>query len=243
MEKYIITTRPGEKGNADVTSVCFDLVNIPVTKLEVNTGIEASTVMKFGPSLAIFTSSYGANAFLKMPNAQLSSGVKIVAIGEETAKALRQKFDSVIVPGKKTSEGVIELLEHLLKPGERVVLFVSSRSNGAIEHYLQEHGVEYLLEELYYAESIPGEEFKESALKPECFGIILTSSYEASIVFTEILTSDDIQALLLDKKIFAIGRTTANTLANLKIPVSEPLGESDFRELVKNIDRLYCPGE
>lgn len=243
MARFILTTRPAEKQPPEVSSACFDILNIPVTRLEINSDFNMSSVVEFRPSIAIFTSSYGANAFLLAGDLPADSSIRFIAIGDETAKVLGRRYGDIVVPVDKSSEGVISLLESIAGPHERVALFVSSRSNRAIEHYLQERGVEYLVEELYFAESLSGTVFREKVLHADCFGLILTSSYEARIVFSEILDEQEKSLLLLDKKVFAIGKTTAGTLSEMKIPVSEPLGESNLKKLVAAIDHLYCSGE
>lgn len=243
VEKYLITTRPEEKVSEMPGSLCFDTINIPVTRLEVNTEFEPGIITEFEPSIAIFTSTYGASAFLERWPGTLASGTKVLAIGNATAEVLKGTFPDVAVPEERSSAGIISLLGRIVRPGERVVLFVSSRTNGVIERFLRENEVEYLSEELYYSEELPAEEFYSSATDPDCFGIIVTSSYEARVIFEELLDKDEINEMLMGRKIFSIGKTTSKTLMELGIPVSEPYGESSLEELIEGIDRMYCPGE
>ena len=44
----------------------------------------------------------------------------------------------------------------------------------------------------------------------------------------------------LGKHIFAIGKTTLNTLRSLGIRVSEPSGKSDIEGLLRAIESEYC---
>lgn len=243
MRRFIITTRPEEKVTGETESRCFDIVNIPVTELRINSTFEPVIVDRFRPTAAIFTSSFGAEIILNSGSLNTYEGVRIIAIGKKTASTLRTVFPDVLVPEDESSEGVISMLEHILEPGERVVLFVSSRTNGFIGKYLQERGIEILTEELYYSESLPGERLRNAAGEPDCFGIIATSSFEATVIFTEILDPGEKQKFLLSKKVFAIGKTTSKTLDELGIPVSEPVGRSNLRKLIEEIDLKYCPGE
>lgn len=226
-----------------MSSRCFDFVNVPVTELTVKETFRPSTVKEFNPTVAIFTSPFGADIVLEGGSLETYANSRVIAIGKRTASALEGKFGSVTVPEDQSSLGVISLLERLLVPEDRVVLFISSRSNGMISRYLQEKGITALVEELYHAEKLPADEFKKAISDNDCFGLIVTSSFEAEVIFSDMLDYSEKQEILRKRRVFAIGRTTASTLHGLNIPVSEPVGKSDLPKLVEAIDEKYCASE
>ena len=63
---------------------------------------------------------------------------------------------------------------------------------------------------------------------------------EATAIFSKrnskCLTESDVAG----KRVFAIGETTANALGELGIKVSEPVGKSDIKALLIEIERVYC---
>lgn len=240
MSKFIITTRPEQKGNSVVSSRCFDIMNIPVTSLKVNTKLNFSEIREFDPDIAIFTSTFGSRIFLELDGSTLKDNVKIIAIGSKTAEVLSERYKDVIVPGEQTSTGVVSTLKEIMRVGEKIALFVSSKSNGLIDRYLKSIGAKHHTYELYLAEIVHKNNLTERILDRECFGIVVTSSYEARAIFSEILNANQRREAISGCHIFAIGKTTAETLLELDIPVSEPIGQSNIKKLIEEIDKSFC---
>lgn len=238
MGKYIVTTRPLEKLLPDPNEVCFEVINVPVTSLVPNDSFDVSEIRKFDPDIAIFTSSYGVDLYFGRFKGDFNSKVSFVSIGAETAKTLRKWGKESIIPEKKTSEGVVQLLSQT--NGKKVALFVSSKSNGIIQSYLEEEHIKHFVGVLYGAEALTGTEIVEKAMHKDCFGLVVTSSFEAREIFQNAIDKSQTEQLCAEKKIFAIGKTTEMELHKLGIPVSAPVGNSDLNKLLKEISKKYC---
>lgn len=238
MGQYLVTTRPMEKPLTKSYEGCFEVINVPVTSLEPNDAFNASEISVFDPDIAVFTSSYGVDLYFDRFRGDFSSKVSFVSIGNETAKALRKWGKESKIPEKRTSEGVMNLISG--SEGKKVALFVSSKSNGIIQSYLEKQSIEHIVGVLYRAEALPGTEIAEKALHKDCFGLIITSSFEAREIFQNHLDKDQMKRLCAEKKIFAIGKTTERELQSLGIHVSAPVGKSDLGKLLEEINKKYC---
>lgn len=240
MSRFIVTTRPLGKEYGEITSNCFKILNLPVTKLSVNSDFTPSELMEYEPDIAIFTSTFGAQLILESPEIILKPGTQIIAIGSKTSEILSNRYSEVIVPQEQTSKGVITVLRKSLRGKERVALFVSSRTNGLIDRYLSETGIDHLTIELYDAEILPGKDFVKHLTSENCFGLIVTSSFEARVIFNGLLKEEDKRTVLSRCHIFAVGKTTADALSKLGITVSHPVGNSDIGKLVAEIEKIFC---
>ncbi len=240
MKQKIITTRPEGKPVDNIVGVCFEIINIPVTKIVPKREIETGRIEEFGPTVGVFTSSRGAEIFLSLFPENHLPGMKAVAIGEKTAEVLSDKYDAVLVPEEKTSIGVNILLDDIITEKDRIALFSSAKSNGIILKHLQEKKWPHLLVELYDAEPIDIEPLLREFSKSDCFGILVTSSMEADAIFNERNGKCLPVQGLFGKHIFAIGKTTAETLHSIGVPVSSPIGASRIEGLLKDIELEYC---
>ena len=240
VERYLLTTRPASKATSKIQKNCFDLINAPVTELKPNPGFASKDVNEFDPEIAVFTSSYGVDLYFDHYMGSFKKDVVLIAIGNETAGSLAKRGFRAVVPETRNSSGVVELLEQKYPHGMKVALFISSKSNGVIQEYLERTGRPHMTSLLYKADPIRENVFLNKALDVKCFGIIVTSSYEARVIFGNLLDKTEKERLLESKKIFAIGAPTADQLEKLKIPVAQPLGHSDIQELVNDIGKAYC---
>ena len=240
MKRNIIVTRPGEKSPVDYSGKCFEILNIPVTRLVVNSKIDSDKVVAFQPTICIFTSSKGAEIFLALFSPGTISENKAVAIGIQTSKTLSSRYREVLVPLEKTSQGVNALLDGIVKGNDRIVLFSSSKTNGVILRHLEERKWNHMAVELYDAETLDIEPIFLELSKSECFGIMVTSSMEANAIFSRRNSKYLTQLDMAGKHVFAIGENTANTIGELGIEVSKPVGKSDIRGLMEEIESIYC---
>ncbi len=240
MKRRIITTRPEEKVDSTYSGDCLEVVNIPVTKLVTNSEIDIESINNFNPTIGVFTSTKGVNIFLSIGPEKWLSGMKVVAIGEKTAGILSSQYGKVFVPERKTSRGVNELLDGMVNREDRIVLFTSSKSNGIILDHLERRGWRYISIELYDAVTLDIEPLITEISKDECIGIVVTSSMEARALFHKEKLKTQTSDKIIGKHIFAIGKTTEETLRELNIPISEPIGNSNLEELLRNIEKIYC---
>lgn len=240
MGKYILTTRPTAKHSPAKRVRCLEVINVPVTSLEPDVNFNLSDISDFDPDVAVFTSSYGVDLFFDRFKGNLDSRVTFVSIGSETAKALKKRGKESLIPENKTSEGVVELLSGKQFDGSKIALFVSSKSNGIIQSYMDKNNVNYVVGVLYIAKNISDPSFIDKILEENCLGVVVTSSFEARAIFENIPDNDQKKRICSEKRIFAIGKTTERELVKLGVPVSHPAGKSNLTELLEQIGEKYC---
>lgn len=240
MKLKIITTRPDQKGSGILPSRCVEIVNIPVTRLVRNKFLDPQAIMDFNPTIGVFTSSLGSQIFLEMFPGKSLSEMLPIAIGTKTAEALSRKYSEIRVPAKKTSTGVNLMLDSIASASDRIALFSSSKSNGVVLKHLEKKKWPHLSVELYDAEPLEIGDLAREIMKAECFGLIVTSSMEARTIFDSSEWKNIPPKALGNKHIFAIGETTLNTLIEMGIKVSNPVGKSNLQELVEALESEYC---
>lgn len=219
---------------------CFKITNVPVTYLRPSDDFNSNSVSEFQPDMAIFTSSYGVELYFDRFEGDFGDEVILVSIGKETARALKERGRQSIVPDIKTSTGVVELLSSKFSEKTKVAVFISSKSNGIIQSYLEKNHIKNLVSVLYHAEPLLEKTFAEKVFHKDCFGIIVTSSFEARSIFETILDQPSKSKLCNEKKVFSIGKTTSEELEKLGVPVSQPQGNSNLGELIREIEKEYC---
>ncbi len=95
----------------------------------------------------IFPSQHAVEqAFALCPDWQISPATQLIAVGQRTAHRLcdhlpAEAENPVLVPEKNNSEGVIELLAGLRRPG-RVGLITAAGGRQAIQHWLNQRHTE-----------------------------------------------------------------------------------------------------
>ncbi len=240
MGKFIVTTRPSAKIAPKSAAGCFDVINVPVTALEANDNFRPSVISEFNPDVAVFTSTYGVDLFFSVFKGSFSQEVTFIGIGNETAKALERWGKEAVIPAKRTSEGVVQLLSQDKYSGLSVALFVSSKSNGIILDHLQKSHTRHTVGVLYNARVLKAADFVPKVLHSECFGIVVTSSFEARAIFEHLLNPSQREKLCSEKRIFAIGGTTEKELRELGVKTSEPVGRSNLNLLLNEISKKYC---
>jgi uroporphyrinogen-III synthase len=238
--KKIITTRPEEKAELSYSSDCFELVNIPVTKLVVNHEIDTKSILNFKPTLGVFTSTKGVEIFLSVFKGRYLQEMRVVAIGHKTAGILSSQYSNVQVPAEKTSRGVNKLLDQIIGKEDRIALFTSAKSNGIILEHIQSRGWRHMEIKLYDAVVLDTDPIFIEASKEDCLGIVITSSMEARAIFGKDNLKDRDKKIVAGTHIFAIGATTEETLKELGIPISKPIGKSNLKEMLKIIEETYC---
>ncbi len=238
--RYLLTTRPASKVSTKIVKNCFELINVPVTELKSKPGFDTKIINEFNPEIAVFTSSYGVDLYFDQYEGSFRKGVVFIAIGNETSNSLTKKGFNSIIPDIKNSNGVVELLDKKYARSMKVALFISSKSNGIIQEYLERTGRPHITTVLYDVVPVEGNTFLKMALQEDCFGIIVTSSYEARVIFGDLLNGNEKEILCRNRKIFAIGNPTAEQLRKLHITVTQPVGHSDLQQLVDEIEKKYC---
>ena len=234
----IISTRPMGKEAGTFKVRCLEIKNIPLTEIRTlgyNENLRAELV-SFSPDSLCFTSSFGVKEFLKYyPELIKSFSGNVFAIGDRTGEAIEQAGLRAIVPDQKDSPGLARLILSTLARGERVALIRSGNADPRLPETLNLGGVVARDFHIYEVTASQQGSFILDAMdSPGLSGIIVTSPMEATILVN--LAGPKIRV-----PIYAIGNTTARKLRDLGYEVSEPLGESNFEDLVRKISEKYCP--
>ncbi len=238
IKSFLVTTRPAEKYRTIAGGKCFDVRNIPLTRIvynqdPVNLKIK---IEAYEPSLVIVTSSIGANVFL---GAGIVGDFTIICIGRKTAEPFSALKRKVLVPGEENSTGIVDLVSHYPRDRTRIALCRSKKHSSELDEFLSSNGYNYRCFDLYDIEELRSSTLVSDFMNENCRGIILTSSMEAG-VFASIARDVADTSAFRNRKIFCIGRPTMETAASLGLHC-EPLNtESDFDAIVKEISKIHC---
>ncbi|BAB59774.1 uroporphyrinogen-III synthase [Thermoplasma volcanium GSS1] len=228
LRKFIISLRPAEKF-VKFDSPCFDLINIPVTRL-MPLDINIEKILKESAAdCIVFTSTFGVDLFFSRVNMK---GFTILGIGKATCERVQAYGHKCLYPENMDSEGLANLIISKCKD-KKILILRSKKANEVLTEKLKEEGIDFLEFRIY--DAVPDtKDFEKHYKDQNCLGVIITSSMEAEIV---------IPFLKEDKKmVFSIGVTTTNTLMSHGI-MPDITGNSDFLELLKKIDYFICNAE
>jgi|GEM_PF-2436677 uroporphyrinogen-III synthase len=234
---FIISTRPAEKDAGTRKVRCLEIKNIPLTEIRPLGYSETlrAEINSFSPDSLCFTSAYGVREFLKYyPDLIGSFRGKIFAIGDRTGEAIEEAGLKAMIPDHKDSPGLAELILETLSRGERVALIRSGNADTMLPEMLNEGGLiarDYHIYEVTASHN--GSLILNALDSSELSGIIVTSPMEATILVN--LAGPKIRV-----PVYAIGNTTAKKLRDLGYAVSNPLGESNFDDLIMKISERYC---
>ena len=235
---FLISTSPIGKESGTFKVRCLEIRNIPLTEIR-NPGYDEALraeLVSFNPDSLCFTSAFGVREFLKYyPDLIKSFRGNVFAIGDRTGEAIQQAGLKAIIPDQKDSPGLAGLILKTLGRGERVALIRSGNADPKLPETLNMGGV--IAKDFHIYEvtaSRHGSLILDAMDSPELSGIIVTSPMEAAILVN--LAGPKIRV-----PIYAIGNTTAGKIRDLGYAVSEPLGESNFEDLVRKISEKYCP--
>ncbi len=235
---FLISTRPIGKEAGTFKVRCLEIRNIPLTEIRALGYDEAlrAELVSFSPDSLCFTSAFGVREFLKYyPDLIRSFRGNVFAIGDRTGEAIEHAGLKAVIPDQKDSPGLARLILKTLDRGERVALIRSGNADPRLPETLKRGGLNAKDYHIYeVTASQHGSLILDAMDSPELSGIIVTSPMEATILVN--LAGPKIRV-----PIYAIGNTTARKLRDLGYVVSEPLGESNFDDLVMKISEKYCP--
>ena len=234
---FLISTRPIGKDVGTVKVRCLEIRNFPITEIRALGYDEAlrAELVSFSPDSLCFTSAFGVREFLKYyPDLIRSFRGNVFAIGDRTGEAIQQAGLKAIIPDQKDSPGLAGLILRTVGKGGKVALIRSGNADPKLPETLNIGGV--IAKDFHIYEvtaSRHGRLILDAMDSPELSGIIVTSPMEAAILIN--LGGPKIRV-----PIYAIGNTTAGKVRDLGYAVSEPLGESNFDDLVKKISEKHC---
>jgi uroporphyrinogen-III synthase len=240
MEKrnFLITTRPAEKNRQTANAACFDIKNIPLTRIErkADLGQLKGQIEKYSPNFIVLTSSIGSEIFMK---AGIVGSFKIMCIGKKTADPLLHSGHDVLIAGERNSTGLIELISRHSRKESRIALCRSKQHNTMLDGYLASEGYNYKCFDLYEIKELHPNDLGKYLSEEKCRGMIITSSYEA-VSLAHLLGKGMLSMDFKKKNIFCIGKPTYETALEYGFK-SEPLkNEGDVDAIVEEISRKHC---
>jgi uroporphyrinogen III methyltransferase/synthase len=197
----------------------------------------------------IFTSVNGVGYFYKRlhqagKDSRALAGLKIAAIGSQTAARLRE-FGVLadVVPVEFRAEGIIAALANDMPLGTRVLLARAAVARDVLPEKLAEMGVEVTVAEAYRTESgdTDGTELMARLAAREIDMVTFTSSSTVTNLLS--LLGPGAQAALAGVKVACIGPITADTCLEHGIKPDIIAEEFTIAGLVEAIGGLYKEGQ
>ncbi len=239
MEKrnFLITTRPAEKNRRTINTQCFEIKNVPLTRIAKK--VEPKTLKEeleiYSPDFVVLTSRIGSEIFL---NARIHGGYTIMCIGRKTAEPFLQSGQRVLVPSEQNSSGLIELISLHSRKESRIALCRSKQHNTILDEYLVSEGFNFRCFDLYEIEELHPPDLPGMLISKECKGMILTSSMEA--INLAHLLGNDIHSIGLTKKMFCIGKPTYETARRQGLECEVLDNEGDVDSMIEEISKKHC---
>ena len=230
----LIVTRPEGKAAGNINCPGMEIVNVPVTRLE-ELPFDTDTFRSFNPEIVIVTSARGADT-IRSNIGSFGNGRAYISIGKITGDALRSIGLDSMVPDDQTSSGIVELIRRNGWKSHRIALLSSQQSNMVIRDFLLKEGYDFKLFTIYRSVPLDLSVLLKYILGG-CLGIIITSSQEAEII----LKDQPVVSAIMNTGtlIFAIGKTTADTINKSGYTPADPVGKSVLKDLVCQIREKY----
>ncbi|MGC8514777.1 MAG: uroporphyrinogen-III synthase [Thermoplasmata archaeon] len=239
MEKrnFLITTRPSEKNRQIIYAPCFEIKNVPLTRIvrSVDTEKLRDQLEKYSPNFVVLTSSIGSEVFLK---AAIRGSFTIMCIGKKTAGPFLQSGQRVLVASEQNSSGLVKLISQYSLKESRIALCRSKQHNTILDEYLASEGFNFRCFDLYEIEELHPPDLPSMLNSKECKGMILTSSVE-TISFAHLL-GNDIHSIGFMKKIFCIGKPTYETATRLGFECEVLSNQGDVDAIIEEISKKHC---
>lgn len=232
MKKFLVTTRPQEKFSPVHTSTCFEIRNIPITRVVPRKDFNWATVLSYNPEVYVVTSAVGAELLVQGIQEDALYGKTFIAIGNSTADVLSRSGIVSEIPESHDSSGIADLIIQKYSRS-RIALIRSSMGSPELTSALDEHRISYRDFQIY---DILRRTADLTPLSDEnMVGILLTSRYEASIIL-DYVERNGIHL----SNIFAIGHTTRKFIENKGYCLSADTPNSDFEEAIRIIAEKIC---
>ncbi len=237
--KFLVTTRPAEKVAPLDSHLCVEVVNVPLTEIsEVEfPQSEIDRIRKYDPEAVVFTSKRGAEIYFSEIDPHLNRGKRAYyGVGPSTCSSVTANGHDCTMPAKRDSQGLGELVSGR-EAGKRVLFFRSGQANRVLDEMLSAGNVQFINATAYNVVKIRKPE-TAPIMDPDCFGVVFTSSMEVES-FIDAIGGSLGQLVGSGMKFFSIGKYTTLSMGKHSIPLSEPEGNSDIEQLLKEICRKY----
>jgi hydroxymethylbilane synthase len=180
----------------------------------------------------VLTSREGVRA-VEAALARLPDGVRVAAIGDATAAAIRAAgVEPAVVAAESRGEGMVAALESHIGQGDRVLLPVSSRARRVVEEGLRALGADVIRVDAYRTEVIAEADPAIVALVEKgAIGAVLLASPSAVEGFVAQLGT--LLPALSGATFVAIGPVTAAAMEDRGLPVHAVAATPGGRDLVE----------
>ena len=233
----IILTRPAEKFSPVNGPHCFEYVNVPLTETIPRSDIHEimTSIKNYDPKILVFTSTVGVDiffSFCRKPNPEYI----FVAIGTSTLKRIESHRFHGVCPEVMDSSGLGRLIFDIQRGNERVALLRSNRSGKELPELLASGGIDFMEFTLYDILEVKNNKLEDFIMKNKVFGIIVTSSLEASIL------AKFHREMINDRNIvlFPIGVPTERAMISAGFKNFGIKGESNVEMLIHKIEKENC---
>lgn len=238
-ERFIATTRPAEKFRTLEQKPCLEIVNVPLTAISEKNfqDQEIENIAGFDPEVVVFTSQRGVDVYFSDIDPYLKRRQRrYYGVGQSTCRTVQENGYLCIMPERRDSQGLGETVIRREK-GSRVLLFRSDQANRILDDILSASEMAFLNVTAYNVIRIRRADISPF-LDENCAGIVFTSSMEVEAFVS--LTGDKLHNIVRSgTRFFSIGTFTTRTMEKHSIPVSEPVGNSDFEQLIQDICTRY----
>ncbi len=242
MGGLLITTRPSGKAvEKDITSSCLEVVNCHLTEIRylMEPGEVSRALETFGHTAIVFTSSVASSfAVRRLPPGDLS-GKSIYCIGNASAAPLVEAGYHPLIPAKKDSSGLSDLVCSVAGKDEKVAIIRSDFGSEVLTNRLTSAGIDIFELKLYEIRKKIDPSIYGSLCRRDLIGVLVTSPMEARIL-SEIMRGINCGKTGITARFFAIGQPTREELERSGLAVSEPYGDSDVKSLVSRIEKVFC---
>ena len=250
--KKIIVTRSREQANplsqaiADLGGEPVEFPTISIAEPEDYAPLDRAIANISLYDWLIFTSVNGVNCFFKRfctlnHDIRDLAGIRICAIGLQTAKALQSMMLKVdYVPAEYQAEEIIKGLKDKITPGTRVLLPRADIARNVLPEGLA--GLGLIVDEVIAYRTVTGQGnsqlIKQMLEEGEIDLITFTSSSTVQNFLSMLKTSDPV-SLLANTRVACIGPITARTAMEMGLTVDIQAKEYTIKGLLEAIVKYY----
>jgi len=244
----IINTRPKEQARGftemleEEGAVVREVPAIKIEPPEEYNELDAAIKDISSYDWMVFTSTNGVKYFFERfsdlaRDIRDLGGVKLAAIGEKTAKALKDKGLRVeLIPKEYRAEALLQELKEVSEKKQKILLPRTTRARDVLREGLEKEGLEVDEVETYRTLSTSLPEDVKSDLEDDKYDVITFTSSSTMENFLDMLENKN---YLKDMTLAAIGPVTASTAEEESFGVDIVAAEYDIEGLYEAILEYY----
>lgn len=191
-----------------------------------------------------FSSANGVKCFLKnIENNEkiISSNTKVVAVGEKTADACKEKgLIPEILPNSFSAKGLLKLYSEMNIANKKILLLSSTQGRKELYEGLQKLGAKVIQIPIYSTKTTAPEKLADEIIKLEknvdLYAFTSPSNFKGFLEINSIINPEKYFA---DSIVAAIGETTKNCIMDFNVNVKIMPKKFTINELTKAIINYY----